>query len=335
MRVPLINPTTVLFVLMICFFVPSLDFFFFFRYIVQNDLLGPIFDLFVKNGKRNNMINSSILQLFEYIARENTTNNAQLVRYVAEKYVIPLKLGELQYVSTFQSLLKKYAAMSNSNNPMMPNNNSSSNSSNSNNNNAINATNTTSTPPTNANTSHITHAHNGTSLEGGGGGIHKVTPRGARKPPPGVRSDVDEDESFFTSDEPINTEWSNNHEMSLSNELSNGLTNDLSQELSNDLSEDITMGGQEDDQQDQQLTPLSVEMTVVEESPPKTNSANALVADTQANQQTSPDDTGKRPLDAVSQQDNSAAKRQKVEEEKLKVIYHLKKANKEDSNADK
>ena len=31
------------------------------------------------------MINSSILQLIEYIARENTTNNAQLVRYVAGK----------------------------------------------------------------------------------------------------------------------------------------------------------------------------------------------------------------------------------------------------------
>ena len=305
MRVPLTDPTTVLFVLTndLLFFLPSLAFFFFFyRYIVQNDLLGPIFDLFVKNGKRNNMINSSILQLFEYISRENTTNNAQLVRYVAEKYVIPLKLDQLQYVSTFQTLLKKYAAVSNSNNPMIPNNNSNNNN---NNNNAINATNTTSTPPTNANTSHITH----------GGGIHKVTPRGARKPPPGVRSDVDEDESFFTSDEPTNTEWSNNHEMSLSNELSNDLTNDLSQELSNDLNEDITMGGQDEDQPDQQLTSSSVEITVVEESPPKMNSANALVVDMQANQQTSPDDTGKRPLDADAQQDNSVAKRQKVGEE--------------------
>jgi len=47
LRVPLINPTTVLFVSLFLLLT-----FFFFRYIVQNDLLGPIFDLFVKKWKK-------------------------------------------------------------------------------------------------------------------------------------------------------------------------------------------------------------------------------------------------------------------------------------------
>ena len=31
------------------------------RYIVQKDLLGPVFDIFMQNGSRNNMINSVVL----------------------------------------------------------------------------------------------------------------------------------------------------------------------------------------------------------------------------------------------------------------------------------
>jgi ribosomal protein L17 len=149
------------------------------RYIVQNDLLGPIFDLFVKNGKRNNMINSAILQLVEYVSIENTANHAQLVRYIAEKYVIPLKLDQLQYVSTFQTLLKRYHAVTNPSNPMITNTLNKNNSNNVNN---------KSSPPTNINN------NNAQSKPGN----QTSVPRGARKPPPGVRSDVDEDEAFFS-----------------------------------------------------------------------------------------------------------------------------------------
>lgn len=113
------------------------------------------------------MINSSILRLVECISRENT-HHAQLVRYVAEKYVIPMKLDQLNYVSTFQVLMKRYAALS------IQNNNG-------------------------ASTGGVSTASASSSSSSSLDSTSRATePKQARKPPPGVRSDVDEDESYFS-----------------------------------------------------------------------------------------------------------------------------------------
>lgn len=37
------------------------------RYIIRGDLFQPIFDAFKQNGKRYNLLNSAILEMFEFI----------------------------------------------------------------------------------------------------------------------------------------------------------------------------------------------------------------------------------------------------------------------------
>ena len=37
------------------------------RYIVKNDLLKPVGDAFAANGKRYNLFNSAVIELFEFI----------------------------------------------------------------------------------------------------------------------------------------------------------------------------------------------------------------------------------------------------------------------------
>lgn len=39
------------------------------NYFVRNDLLKPVVDVFVANGNRYNLLNSAVLELFEYIRK--------------------------------------------------------------------------------------------------------------------------------------------------------------------------------------------------------------------------------------------------------------------------
>ena len=40
---------------------------FYYRYIVRNNLLAPIVKAFIANGRRYNLLNSAIIELFEYL----------------------------------------------------------------------------------------------------------------------------------------------------------------------------------------------------------------------------------------------------------------------------
>lgn len=39
------------------------------NHVIKNDLLKPVVDVFVANGSRYNLLNSAVLELFEYIRR--------------------------------------------------------------------------------------------------------------------------------------------------------------------------------------------------------------------------------------------------------------------------
>lgn len=52
-------------------------------YIVKNNVFKPIVDAFISNGSRYNLLNSSILELFEHIRKENIKT---LLNYLVEKF---------------------------------------------------------------------------------------------------------------------------------------------------------------------------------------------------------------------------------------------------------
>jgi len=53
-------------------------------HIVKNNLLKPIVDAFVSNGNRYNLLNSAVLELFEYIRKVLIFNTSLLLdfRYI-------------------------------------------------------------------------------------------------------------------------------------------------------------------------------------------------------------------------------------------------------------
>eukprot|EP00731_Ephydatia_muelleri_P027779 Em0019g652a len=70
------------------------------RYIVRNNLLAPIVKFFVAQGQRYNLLNSAIIELFEYIQKEKDAKS--LVSYIVENFMS--SLDAVDYVSTFHSL---------------------------------------------------------------------------------------------------------------------------------------------------------------------------------------------------------------------------------------
>ena len=61
---------------------------FYSRNIVKSDMLAPIIERFVGNGKRNNLLHSSILELLEFVRRDGPL---VLLTHVWEKYETVLK----------------------------------------------------------------------------------------------------------------------------------------------------------------------------------------------------------------------------------------------------
>jgi len=76
------------------------------RHIVQHRLLDGVMQLFLRNGARYNMLNSAVIELCEYIRKENLK---ALVRFVCVNYGDKLK--DIRYVDTFRLLNLRYLQM--------------------------------------------------------------------------------------------------------------------------------------------------------------------------------------------------------------------------------
>ncbi|KAI9122934.1 hypothetical protein K1719_005823 [Acacia pycnantha] len=73
------------------------------NHFVRNNLLKPIVDAFVDNGHRYNLLNSAVLELFEYIRKENLK---LLVKYLVDSFWAQLE--KFEYLVSIQSLKVKY-----------------------------------------------------------------------------------------------------------------------------------------------------------------------------------------------------------------------------------
>lgn len=87
--------------LLICFF--FLLYYLFLRYIVKGNLFAPIVDSFIRNNGRYNLLESAILELFEFIKIEDIK---VLCTYVVENFT--KIFDEIDYVQTFKHLKARY-----------------------------------------------------------------------------------------------------------------------------------------------------------------------------------------------------------------------------------
>lgn len=74
-----------------------------FRYIVKGNLFAPVVEAFIRNNGRYNLLESAILELFEFIKLEDIKI---LCTYVVENF--GKIFDEIQYVQTFKNLRNKY-----------------------------------------------------------------------------------------------------------------------------------------------------------------------------------------------------------------------------------
>ncbi|XP_005109405.1 serine/threonine-protein phosphatase 4 regulatory subunit 3A [Aplysia californica] len=73
------------------------------RYIINENLFRPIVDAFLANGDRYNLINSAMIELFEFI----TSEDIKLLRtYIVETF--QKELEGIKYVKTFETLKLRY-----------------------------------------------------------------------------------------------------------------------------------------------------------------------------------------------------------------------------------
>ncbi|XP_040857927.1 protein PPP4R3C isoform X3 [Ochotona curzoniae] len=72
------------------------------RYIIKEKLFEPVIKALLDNGTRYNMLNSAIIELFEYIRVENIKS---LITHIVEHYNV---LQSIEYVNTFKGLKNKY-----------------------------------------------------------------------------------------------------------------------------------------------------------------------------------------------------------------------------------
>jgi hypothetical protein len=73
------------------------------RHIIKHELFGPILSVFLQNGSKYNLLNSAVLELFDFIRKENIK---LLVQHLVDKYRNDLE--SITYVDTFTSLFMKY-----------------------------------------------------------------------------------------------------------------------------------------------------------------------------------------------------------------------------------
>ncbi|KAL9269392.1 Serine/threonine-protein phosphatase 4 regulatory subunit 3B-like protein [Drosera capensis] len=73
------------------------------NYIVKHNLLKYVIDVFVENGDRYNLLNSAVLDLLEYIRKENLKI---LIKYVMESFGD--KLGKFEHLASVQAFKLRY-----------------------------------------------------------------------------------------------------------------------------------------------------------------------------------------------------------------------------------
>jgi hypothetical protein len=73
------------------------------RYIIKNSLFAPVMKAFAANGSRYNLLNSAVLELVDFIRKENIKN---LIVHLVEEYE-PV-FAEVDYVDTFRLLVSRY-----------------------------------------------------------------------------------------------------------------------------------------------------------------------------------------------------------------------------------
>ncbi|XP_052026119.1 protein PPP4R3C-like [Apodemus sylvaticus] len=72
-------------------------------YIIKKNLFEPVVNVFVLNGTRYNMLNSAIIELFEFIREENIKS---LIANIVENFFTAFE--SIEYVQTFKGLKTKY-----------------------------------------------------------------------------------------------------------------------------------------------------------------------------------------------------------------------------------
>nr|XP_034342318.1 protein PPP4R3C-like [Arvicanthis niloticus] len=72
-------------------------------YIIKENLFEPVVNAFVHNGHRYNMLNSAIIELFEFIRKENIKS---LIANIVENFFVSFE--SIEYVQTFKGLKTKY-----------------------------------------------------------------------------------------------------------------------------------------------------------------------------------------------------------------------------------
>ncbi|XP_077443576.1 serine/threonine-protein phosphatase 4 regulatory subunit 3 isoform X3 [Stigmatopora argus] len=73
------------------------------RYIMRNFLFEPVVKAFLKNGSRYNLMNSAIIEMFEYVRVEDVKS---LTAHIVENYWKSLE--DVDYVQTFKGLKLRY-----------------------------------------------------------------------------------------------------------------------------------------------------------------------------------------------------------------------------------
>ncbi|KAK9907487.1 hypothetical protein WJX75_004578 [Coccomyxa subellipsoidea] len=73
------------------------------RYLVRNNLFEPVLATFLANGERYNLLNSAVLEMVEYVRKENVK---PLISHLIEQF--GGRLASCNYVDTFRNLKLKY-----------------------------------------------------------------------------------------------------------------------------------------------------------------------------------------------------------------------------------
>ncbi|EIE26200.1 DUF625-domain-containing protein [Coccomyxa subellipsoidea C-169] len=73
------------------------------RYLVRNNLFEPVLATFLANGERYNLLNSAVLEMVEYVRKENIK---PLISHLVEQF--GGRLAGCDYVDTFRNLKLKY-----------------------------------------------------------------------------------------------------------------------------------------------------------------------------------------------------------------------------------
>jgi protein phosphatase-4 regulatory subunit 3 len=74
------------------------------KHIIRHELIVPIFECYRRNGHTYNLLNSALLELFEFIRTENIRS---LLLHVG-KYAYEQPLGDIAYVDTFKQLRTRF-----------------------------------------------------------------------------------------------------------------------------------------------------------------------------------------------------------------------------------